>query len=174
MATIAASQYEQAGATARNAFERYVVALLGAIAMIWIVFQVVEIRAPFPPIGILYAVGSIAVAGLVVRGGKTWAPAVAAGWAVLMIIPESIPAIGHLRDWSELYTHFGHYLVIVTFFPLAALLAAVGIAATAQNRAITDAGEVAPAWLRVARIGVLSFIVVANLITIMLYVLEIP
>lgn len=172
MATMAVQDHDVIARSARSAFETLAIVLLGAISVIWIVFQVVEIGGPFPPIGILYALGSIAVAAMLIRLRKPWTPSVASGWAALMMIPESIPAVGHLRDWSELYTHFGHYLVIMTFFPLAALVVVVGLAATAQNRAISGTG--APSWLRVALVSVSVFIIVANAITIMLYAFEIP
>ena len=178
MATIAMRDRnpDNAVRSTRSALESVVLALLGANAAIWITFQVVEIKAPFPPIGILYALGSLIIAGVLLRSRKPWVPALASAWAVLTMIPESIPAVGHLLDWSELYTHFGHYLIIMTFFPLALLMAATGIAATVRNRATAgaDVDAPVPSWLRTAVTGVIAFVVVANLVTIILYVLEIP
>lgn len=176
MASVAVQSRNVTAPSTRSALDSTALALLGAMAAIWAVFQVVEIRALFPPIGILYALGSIAVAAVLFRVRKTWAPAVASAWAVLMMVPESIPAVGHLLDWSELYSHFGHYLIIMTFFPLALLLAVVGIAATRRNRAaaVTGLDAATPSWLRGALTGVATFIVVANVVTILLYALEIP
>jgi hypothetical protein len=172
MATIAVHDHDTAVRSTRSTLETVMLALLGVITVIWTVFQIVEIKTLFPPIGILYAAGSIILIGLLVRVCKPWMPAVVAAWAVLTMIPESLPAIEHLLDWSELYTHFGHYLIIMTFFPLAFLLVAVGIATTVQNRAsaVTDA----PSWLRPAVTGVVALIVTANIVTIVLYALEIP
>jgi hypothetical protein len=107
MATIAVHDHGTAVRSTRSTLETVMLALLGVITVIWTVFQIVEIKALFPPIGILYAAGSIILIGLLVRVHKPWMPAVVAAWAVLTMIPESLPAIEHLLDWSELYTHFG-------------------------------------------------------------------
>lgn len=104
---------------ALSALERAAVGILLTMAVIWTVFQVIEIQALFPPIGLLYTIGSAVIAVVMLLGRKRWSPGLAAGWAVLMMIPESLPAIGHLTNWDEIYTHFAHYLIIVTFFPLA-------------------------------------------------------
>lgn len=174
MATIAVSRPEPARRARRSALETTVLAILAAMVVIWIVFQIAAIQSPFPPIGILYALGSVIVGGVLIRVQKPWTPAVASAWALLMMVPESLPAIEHMLDWSELYSHFDHYLLIMTFFPLAALLAVAGIAATRQNRslAVTGADAPAPSWLRTAVASVVAFIVVANLVTIALYAFE--
>lgn len=174
MATIAVHTTESRTRSSRTVLDTVIIALLGVMAAIWTVFQIVEIKAPFPPIGILYALGSVILAVVLLRSRKTWVPAVVAGWAAVTMIPESIPAIDHLRDWSELYTHFGHYLIIMTFFPLAILLVVVSVVATVRNREATGADAPAPTWLRPALLGVSAFIIVANAVTIVLYALEIP
>jgi hypothetical protein len=118
--------------------------------------------------------GSAIIAGTIMLGRQRWSPALAAGWGLLMMIPESIPAIGHLLHWNDLYTHFGHYLIIMTFFPLAILLVAVGIGATVQNARHQPADRRAPHWLRGALLGVGTLILAANTVTIVLYAFRIP
>ncbi len=162
---------------AREAFtplERLTVGLLMGMVLIWTTFQVVEVQAIFPPIGIVYALGSIAVTGVMLRSRRGWIPSVAAGWGVTMMIPESIPAISHLLHWSELYTHFGHYLLIMTFFPLAIALVAAGIGATLQNSRREREAQRTPEWLQGAAVGVAALILVANAVTLILYAYKIP
>ena len=157
-----------------SALETLTVGILAGMVLIWITFQVVEIQALFPPIGILYALGSAIIAGVMVLGHRPWSPAVAAGWGVLMMIPESIPAMGHLLHWNDIYTHFGHYLIIMTFFPLAIGLVAAGIGATVQNVRREPEDRRAPHWLRGALLGVVALILVANTATVALYAFHIP
>lgn len=124
---------QRAARTPLSTLERLTVGLLAGMVPIWIAFQVLDLQALFPPIGIVYALGSILVLGAVLLTSKRWSPALAAGWGAAMMIPESIPAIGHLLHWGDIYTHFAHYLLIMTFFPLAIALVATGIWATVQN-----------------------------------------
>lgn len=154
--------------------ERLVLGTLLAMVFVWIPFQIVEIRSIFPPIGILYALGSIIVAGVVLMSRRAWAPAIASAWGVMMMIPETMPAIGHLTHWNEIYTHFGHYLVIMTFFPLAIALIAAGAVATVQNYTREPNDRYAPDWLPGALIGLIALIVIANAVTIGLYAFDIP
>ncbi len=160
--------------TALSPLEGTTVGILLAMVLVWTTFQIVEIRALFPPIGTLWALGSAVIATVIVLGHRSWSPALAAGWAVLVMIPESIPAIGHLTDRSEIYTHFGHYLVIATFFPLALALVATGTLATIQNRQHAPDNRPAPAWLPRAAAGTVSLIVIANAAVVALYLLDIP
>jgi len=170
MASIAARQHEQKAAGERSALDTAILAVLFAMVLVWIPFQVTEIRALFPPIGILYAVGSILVAGAVLMVRKPWSPLIASAWGALMMVPETGPAIGHLRDWSDLTGHFGHYLVIMTFFPLALALIVFGVAAT--SRTYRGLAQQAPAWLRTAAIGIASVIVIADAVVIVLRILD--
>ncbi len=160
--------------TPLNTLENLNVGILAIMVLVLITFQVVDLQALFPPIGILYALGSIAVAAVIVFGRRIWSPALAAGWSVVMMIPESLPAIEHLLHWGDLSTHFGHYLVIVTFFPLAFALIAAGVGATVQNYKRQPHDRPAPDWLRSALLGLIAFIVVANAVTITLYAFDIP
>ncbi len=157
-----------------TALERLTVGLLAAMVPIWILFQVLVERALFPPIGPVYALGSIAVASAMLRSRKRWSPAVAAGWGVTMMLPESIPAIPHLLHWNDIYTHFAHYVLIMTFFPLAIALVATGIGATVQNYRRDEEDRRAPGWLRDAALGVASLILVANAVTLVLHAYRIP
>jgi hypothetical protein len=159
---------------APSTLESLTVGLLTSMILIWIVFQVVEIKALFPPIGILYAVGSAGIAGVVLLGRKRWSPALAAAWGIAMMIPESMPAIDHMLHWDDLYSHFAHYLLIMTFFPLAITLVATGIAATLQNYRGTSSVRLDSGLLRKALFGVLTLIVIANAVTIALYAFDIP
>ncbi len=154
--------------------EQLTVGLLIGMVLIWTTFQVVGVRALFPPIGIVYALGSIAVAGAMLRSRKRWSPAIAAGWGVAMIIPEGMAARSHLLHWNEIYTHFDHYLLIMTFFPLAIALVATGIGATVQNYRREREDRRAPDWLRGAALGVATLILVANAVTVILYASKIP
>jgi len=159
---------------ALSTLESLTVGLLTSMIPIWLVFQALGIQALFPPIGILYAIGSAIVAGVMLFWGKRWSPALAAAWSSAMMIPESMPAIDHLLHWDDLYSHFDHYLLIMTFFPLAITLLATGIAATIENYRGTS-----PAWLgagplRKALPAVLAVIVVANAVTIVLYAFDVP
>jgi hypothetical protein len=164
---------QRAREEALGALDRTLAGILASMALIWSAFQVVEIQAVFPPIGILYALGSTAIAAVIVVGRPAWGPALAAGWGALMMVPESIPAIGHLTDWSEIYSHFVHYLVIVTFFPLAIALVATGIGATVRIRRGADTRQ-APAWLPPALLALAALIAVANTVVIALYTFDIP
>ena len=157
-----------------TALKRLTAALLMAMVPIWITFQVLGIRALFPPIGNVYALGSIAVAGTLLRSRKRWSPGIASGWSVAMMIPESIPAISHLLHWSEIYTHFDHYLLIMTFFPLAIALVAAGIGATVQNYRSEREDRRAPNWLRGAALGMATLVLTANAVTVILYAYNIP
>ena len=157
-----------------SALETLTVGILAGMILIWLSFQVVDLQALFPPIGILYALGSIIVAGTIMLGRWQRSPALAAGWGLLMMIPESVPAIGHLLDWNDLYTHFAHYLIIMTFFPLAILLVAAGIGATIQNARREPGDRRAPRWLRGALLGVGTLILVSNAVTVLLYAFRIP
>jgi hypothetical protein len=168
MASIAVRQQHKTHE--RTALESAILGILFAMVLVWIPFQVTEIRSLFPPIGILYALGSVIVAGAVLMVRKPWSPLIASAWGALMMVPETGPAIGHLRDWSELAGHFGHYLVIMTFFPLALALVAFGIAATSRTYRGLD--HQAPTWLRTAAIGIVSFIVIADVVVIALRVLD--
>jgi hypothetical protein len=154
--------------------EDLTVGILAGMVLVWITFQVVDLQALFPPIGILYALGSIAVAGAIVFSRRHWSPALASGWSVMMMIPESLPAIEHLLHWDDIYTHFGHYLIIMTFFPLAFALVASGIGATVQNYKRESQDRHAPDWLRTAVLGLITLIVLANALTIGLYIFDIP
>lgn len=165
---------QRAQREALSVLESLAVGILLAMVLIWTIFQVVELQSVFPPIGILYALGSIMITAVIVVGRRRWSPALAAGWAVLMLIPESIPAIGHLTEWSEIYTHFAHYLIIMTFFPLAMALATIGIMATVQNYRHEPENRPAPNWLRGAMLAVASFIVIANAVVVALYLFDIP
>ena len=157
-----------------SALETLTVGILTGMILIWLSFQVVDLQALFPPIGILYALGSAIVAGTIMLGRWQRSPALAAGWGLLMMIPESMPAIGHLLDWNDLYTHFSHYLIIMTFFPLAILLVAAGIGAAIQNAGREPEDRRAPHWLRGALVGVGMLILVANAVTVLLYAFRIP
>jgi hypothetical protein len=170
----AISVQRQADAAARTSLESLAIGILAAMVLVWIPFQVIEIQAIFPPIGILYAVGSIAIAAVIRFTRKRWSPALAAAWGLLMMIPESGPAIGHLRDWSELDGHFGHYLVIMTFFPLALALIATGTLATLRAYRDEAPQQEIPSRLRQALLAGAALIVVANLVTIALYLFDIP
>ncbi len=154
--------------------ETVTVGILAGMVLIWAMFQVVEIQALFPPIGILYALGSIVVAGAILLTRSHWSPALAAGWGAMMMIPESILAIKHLIHWDEIYTHFGHYLIIMTFCPLAIALVAAGIAATVQNYKHEPQDRRAPHWLRGTVLGVVTLVLVANIVTVALYAFHIP
>lgn len=164
----------QPAAGTHTTLEQLTAGLLAGMVLIWITFQVVGIRALFPPIGIVYALGSIAVAGTLRRGRKRWSPAIAAGWGAAMMIPESMPAISHLLNWNEIYTHFDHYLLIMTFFPLAIALVAAGIGATVQNYRSEREDQRTPNWLRGAALGVATLILVGNAVTVILYAYNIP
>lgn len=157
-----------------STLENLTVGILAGMVLVWITFQVVDLQALFPPIGILYALGSIAVAGTIAFSRRHWSPALAAGWSVMMMIPESVLALEHLLHWDDIYTHFGHYLIIMTFFPLAFALVASGIGATVQNYKREPQDRHAPDWLRSAVLGLIAFIVLANALTIGLYVFDIP
>ncbi len=159
---------------ALSALERTVVGILLAMVLIWTAFQVMDVQSLFPPIGILYALGSIIVAAVILLNHKSWSPALAAGWAVLMLIPETVPAVRHLIDWSDIYTHFGHYLIIMTFFPLAIALMALGVGSTIQNRRHEAHDRHAPSWLSTAMPAMVALIIVANAVVVALYLLEIP
>jgi len=159
---------------ALSVLETLTVGILAGMVLIWLSFQGVEIQALFPPIGILYALGSAIVAVTMVLGHRRWSPALAAGWGLLMMIPESIPAIGHLLHWNGIYTHFGHYLIIMTFFPLAILLVVAAIGATVQNSRREPGDHRAPHWLRDTLLGVVALIFVANVMTVVLYAFRIP
>jgi hypothetical protein len=159
---------------ALGTLETLTVALLAAMIPVWLVFQVVEIQALFPPIGMLYAVGSAVVAGVILLGRKRWGPALAAAWGTAMMIPEGIPAIDHLLHWDDLHGHFAHYLLIMTFFPLAVTLVATGIAATVQNDRGTSPARLHSGRLRKVLLGLVTLILVANAVTIALYALDIP
>jgi hypothetical protein len=154
--------------------ERTVKGILIAMVPIWVAFQALEIGALFPPIGVLYAVGSMVVLAAIFASRKPWAPAMAAVWGAMMLTPESIPASGHLLHWDDLSTHFGHYLVIMTFFPLALALVATGIAAAVQNTRTPPAARPAPRWLRGLAIGTVTLIVAGNAATVILYALDVP
>ncbi|MDP9469298.1 MAG: hypothetical protein M3Q71_01335 [Chloroflexota bacterium] len=157
-----------------TALERLTAGLLAGMVLLWTTFQVVEIRALFPPIGIVYALGSIAVAGATLHSWRRWSPSLAAGWTAVTMIPESIPAISHLLDWTEIYTHFGHYLLIMTFFPLAITLVAAGVGATVQNYRRERQDRRAPNWLRSALLGVAAVILVGNAVTLVLHAYKVP
>lgn len=157
-----------------STLENLTAGILAGMVLIWITFQVVELQALFPPIGILYALGSMAVAGAILFSRRQWSPALAAGWSVMMMIPESVPAAGHMLHWEDIYTHFSHYLIIMTFFPLAIALIATGIGATIQNYTREPHNRPAPDWLRIAVQSLTAVIVVANALVIALYLLEIP
>jgi hypothetical protein len=135
---------------------------------------VLEIGALFPPIGVLYAIGSIIVLAAIFFSRKPWAPALAAVWGAMMLTPESIPASGHLLHWHDIYTHFGHYLVIMTFFPLAIALVVTGIAAAVQNTRMPVSARQTPSWLRGLVVGTVAFIVAGNAVTVILYALNVP
>jgi hypothetical protein len=160
--------------SAMSALERVVMSILAAMVPIWLVFQVLEIGAPFPPIGVLYAVGSIVVLGAMLYSRKPWAPVLAAVWGAMMLTPESIPASGHLLHWNDLYSHFGHYLVIMTFFPLAIALVVTGIAAAVQNSRNPASERPAPRWLRGLAIGTVTLMAIGNGVIVILYAFNIP
>jgi len=172
--SIAIASRQRTERTPLSTLENLIVGILGMMVLVWITFQVVDLQALFPPIGILYALGSIAMAAVIVFSRRLWSPALAAGWSVVMMIPESLPAVEHLLHWDDLSTHFGHYVVIMTFFPLAFALVAAGVGATVQNYRHEPQDRVAPDWLRSAVLGLIAFIVVANAVTIILYALDIP
>lgn len=159
---------------ALSTLEKLLVATLAAMVLIWIPFQVLDIRALFPPIGTLYAIGSIIIAGAILLSRKRWCPVLAAGWGVLMTIPESTPAFDHLLHWNDIYTHFTHYLIIMTFFPLVIVMVATGIGATVQNYRRPAQDRHAPDWLRASLLGVMTLIIIANLVTVTLYAFQIP
>jgi hypothetical protein len=159
--------------TPLSTLESLTVGILAGMVLVWITFQVVDLQALFPPIGILYALGSIAAAAAILLSRRHWSPALAAGWSVMMI-PESIPAVEHLLDWNDFYTHFGHYLIIMTFFPLAIALVASGIGATVQNYNHEPQDRQAPDWLQSAILGVVTLVLVANAVTVALYAFHIP
>ena len=169
MASIAARQHGATGE--RTILQTAILGILLSMVVIWIPFQVIEIGSLFPPIGILYAVGSIIVATAIVRMRQPWSPAIASAWSLMMMAPEIGPAIGHLTDWSDLQGHFGHYLIIMTFFPLAIALFAFGVVAT--SRRYRGLERHAPAWLGKALALTIAFIVIADLVTIAIRVFDI-
>ncbi len=174
LATTEAVGHQPASWRMLTTLEQLTAGLLIGMVLIWTTFQVVGVRALFPPIGIVYTLGSIAVAGAMLSSRKRWSPAIAAGWGVVMIIPEGIATSSHLLHWSEIYTHFDHYLLIMTFFPLVIALVATGIGATLQNYRREREDRRAPNWLRGAALGVVTLILVANAVTVILYAYKIP
>lgn len=122
---------------------------LGALlaqAVVWTAFQVIEIGF-FPPIGTVYALGSLLCAGLA-RTGRRWSLAPAVLWGLFMLALEASPTIGHLADLSGIHGgHFLHYLLICAFLPLSGIVIAGGIGATVQNYRRAPGDRPAPRWL---------------------------
>jgi hypothetical protein len=116
------------------------------LALQWVWFQIFSIEALFPPIGPLYALGCLVVAGVIAKRHR-WAPALGAGWSVVMLAIESVPAIDHLLHWDEVYSHLAHYLLLTVFVPMAVFIVITGVSATRQNYSVAAAERDTPAWL---------------------------
>lgn len=145
------------------ALGRLTLGALLALAPLWIWFQVVEIGF-FPPIGTIYAIGSLIMAGLV-ASRRRWAPGVAAAWAVFMLAIEASPTIDHLTHLDDImHGHFSHYLLNNVMIPLAVIVVTAGIAATRQNYRRDDDDRPAPPWLRGALLATAGASVAANLL----------
>ncbi len=131
-----------------------------ALAPIWTAFQVVEIGL-FPPIGTIYALGSLVCAG-VARTGRRWSLAPAVLWGLFMLALEASPTIEHLTDPSGIHDgHFVHYLLICAFLPLVGIIVAGGIGATVQNYRRAPADRPAPRWLGGALLATAALSLVA-------------
>jgi hypothetical protein len=143
-----------------------------ALIVAWLAFQILAIRAPFPPIGIMYAVG-YGVGVWAISRRKRWGIGFAVGVTSLIQLVESPLTVGHLLNWNDIYTHFDHYLLLGVFLPFSALTVATGVAAMRRTGAQTT-GAAAPAWLRVAVIATAVSIVLSEIIVIALYELQIP